>query len=261
MNIEGLKNILEFNYIKYNTLDFIETDPIQIPHNFSKKEDIEISAFLVSTIAWGKRELIIRSGYKMIELLDNSPYEFIINCTQKDLQKIQKFVHRTFNNDDFIDFIKALKKIYIEKGGLEKIFIEGFKTDNSVKSSLIHFRNVFTQYLEKKHSFKHISDVAKKSTGKRLNLFLMWMVRKDNVGVHFGLWKKIPMSALMLPLDIHTKQMAQHLGLLTRKQTDWLAVEEITNNLRKFDPFDPVKYDFALFGMDLERTKKNIFFD
>lgn len=254
MNFEELYKLLEHNYSKYNNLDFIDSDPIQIPHRFVKKEDIEISAFLVSTIAWGRRDLIVRSGKRMMQLLDNSPYDFVMNATGKEIENLQNFVHRTFNGLDFIQFVLNLRNIYTYHKGLETVFNNGFRKHSNIKDSLIYFRKFFFEHNTYPHSLKHLSDVSKKASAKRLNLFLMWMVRKDDVGVHFGLWRKISKSELMLPLDLHTASMGRNLGLLQRKQNDWLAVEQITENLRKFDPIDPTKYDFALFGMDLEKN-------
>jgi uncharacterized protein (TIGR02757 family) len=177
-----------------------------------------------------------------------------MNATGKEIENLQNFVHRTFNGLDFIQFILNLRNIYTYHKGLETVFNNGFRKHSNIKDSLIYFRKIFFEHNTYPHSLKHLSDVSKKASAKRLNLFLMWMVRKDDVGVHFGLWRKISKSELMLPLDLHTASMGRNLGLLQRKQNDWLAVEQITENLRKFDPIDPTKYDFALFGMDLEKN-------
>lgn len=251
-----LKQILEYNYHIYNTLDFIETDPIQIPHSYIKKEDIEISAFLASTIAWGRRDLIIRSAKRMMQLMDNAPFEFVINATKNELKRLETFVHRTFNSIDFIFFIEALQNIYLNHGGLQSVFYDGYKLNHSIDDAMIHFRNIFFEIKFPERTQKHIADVNKKAAAKRLNLFLMWLVRHDNIGVHFGLWKNISPADLLLPLDLHTANMSRYLGLLERKQNDWLAVEEVTSNLRKFDPNDPTKYDFAIFGLDLNLKKE-----
>jgi uncharacterized protein (TIGR02757 family) len=241
-----LKQFLDEKYLQYNTLSFIETDPIQVPHSFTIPEDIEISAFLTSIIAWGKRSIIINNAKKLMNLMDNNPHNFIMNAGNDDLRHLNSFKHRTFNSGDLLFFIRSLKNIYQNHGGLSKVFATN---GSDIKTTLIEFRKLFFNIDYPVHSQKHISNVEKNSAAKRLNLFLMWMVRNDKVGVHFGLWKKVKPSLLKLPLDVHTTNVGRKLGLLTRKQNDWLAVEEITSNLSKFDPIDPVKYDFALFGL------------
>ncbi len=241
-----LKEFLDEKYNQYNTPQFIETDPIQIPHRFSKKEDIEIAAFLTATIAWGNRKMIIRNANRITNLLDNEPYNFVINASSKEIEALSDFVHRTFNIADLQFFIKSLQNIYQNYNGLEAVFSE-HPTD--MPKALIHFRELFFEIPFPERTSRHVSNVAKNSAAKRLNMFLMWMVRKDNRGVHFGIWNKIKPAALFLPLDVHTGNVGRKLGLLNRKQNDWKAVAEITNNLRKFDADDPVKYDFALFGL------------
>jgi uncharacterized protein (TIGR02757 family) len=241
-----LKQFLDEKYLQYNTLSFIETDPVQVPHSFTITEDIEISAFLTCIIAWGKRSIIINNAKRLMKLMDNCPYDFIMNAGNDDLRHLNSFKHRTFNSEDLVFFIRSLKNIYLNHGGLSNVF-----TTNSIdiKTAIIEFRKLFFSFDYPIHSQKHIPNVVKNSAAKRLNLFLMWMVRRDKVGVHFGLWKKIKPAVLKLPLDVHTTNVGRKLGLLTRKQNDWLAVEEITSILCKFDPIDPVKYDFALFGL------------
>lgn len=251
MNYSELKKLLEESYHKYNTLDFIKTDPIQIPHSFSKKENIEISGFLAATIAWGNRKMIIKNSWRMMEILDNDPYDFIMNAKQSDFDNIEKFVHRTFQHVDFIFFLKSLQNIYKNKGGLEEVFFNGYKENNSVKDAIANFRKEFFELSHPARTQKHVANVTKNSAAKRINLFLMWLVRKDNIGVHFGLWNKFNPADLMLPLDVHTAKMSRALNLLTRSQNDWKAVVELTNNLKKFDTNDPTKYDFAIFGLDL----------
>jgi uncharacterized protein (TIGR02757 family) len=250
----NIKTILDEQYGCFNTPSFIESDPIQIPHRFKKREDIEISALLTSTIAWGNRKSIIASASRMMSLMENDPFAFVINSHENDLKKIKGFAHRTFQSIDLIFFIKSLKNIYQNHGGLESVFSTGYKTNRSVRDSLIHFREVFFEIEHPLRTMKHISDVSRGSAGKRLNLFLMWMIRKDVQKVHFGLWKKIPPSALYIPLDVHCENIARRLGLLTRKQNDWKAVEELTAKLRSFDPNDPIKYDFALFCMGVHHV-------
>ncbi len=232
----------------YNRIDFIDTDPIQIPHRFTRKEDIEIAGFLTATISWGQRVSIIKNAKKLMEMMDNSPFEFITEADEREFSIVSGFVHRTFNGNDCLFFLKSLKNIYQNHGGIETVFTEGYRLENSVFSSLMHFREVFLSIPHDKHVTKHISDVTANSSAKRLNMFLRWMVRSDENEVDFGLWKGIPTSALMLPLDVHTGDVARAFNLLNRKQNDWKAVEEITAVLREFDSNDPIKYDFALFN-------------
>jgi len=242
-------NLLELKYNIYNKPEFITTDPIQVPHLFSKSEDIEIAAFLISTIAWGQRKTIINNGKKMVEMMGMKPYEFIINFTDNELKPFLNFKHRTFNGDDSLFFIYSLKNIYKNHGGLKQVFLKGYSIDNSIYSALRYFRKVFFTPEHLKRTEKHVSNVSKNSSAKRLNMFLRWMVRKDECGIDFGIWDEIPTSKLFIPLDIHTGTIARKLGLLKRKQNDWKAVEELTKNLIQLNPDDPVKYDFALFGM------------
>lgn len=248
-----LFELLEDRYQKYNINSFIDSDPVQIPHLFNRKEDIEISAFLAASIAWGQRKTIINNSYKLVKLMDNAPYDFIMNVEHSDFDMFQDFVHRTFNGIDCIFFLKSLQNIYKNHNGLESVFTEGYKIDKSIYSSLKHFRNVFLEIDHERRSEKHLSSVEANSAAKRLNMFLRWMVRKDKQDVDFGLWRNIPASSLMIPLDVHVGNAGRALGLLKRTQNDWLAVEEITTNLRLFDPKDPVKYDFALFSMSLNK--------
>ena len=233
----------------YNQHSFIETDPIQIPKKFSQKENIEISAFLTATIAWGQRTTIINNANKLMTLMAWDPYNFVLNFSDNDLYVLDEFKHRTFNGDDAKFFVRSLKNIYLNHGGLETLFQLGYDRDGSIKSALEYFYKVFFEVEGLKRSRKHVSNVATGSASKRLNMFLRWMVRRDTKGVDFGIWKNIPKRSLMLPLDVHTGNISRKLGLLTRKQNDWKAVEEITAQLRLLDPNDPIKYDFALFGL------------
>ncbi|UOB17385.1 TIGR02757 family protein [Abyssalbus ytuae] len=243
-----LKEFLDEKVTEYNHFRFIETDPIQIPHSFSLKEDIEISAFLSATIAWGNRKSIITNAKRMMAFMDNSPYDFVLNHSEKDLMPLEKFVHRTFNGHDFIQFIKSLQHIYIHYNGLENIFAEHAEK-NSLQPSITQFKQIFFETPHLKRTLKHISDPSKGSSAKRINMFLRWMVRKDNAGVDFGIWEKIYPSQLSCPLDVHTGNIARKLGLLKRKQNDAKALAELDNELRIMDHVDPVKYDFALFGL------------
>ncbi len=255
MEIENIKLFLDQKVKLYNTPVYIETDPIQVPHGFSKKEDVEIAAFLSASIACGQRKTIVQNAWKIMELLDNHPYDFVLN-DYMDTAHFKGFVHRTFNADDLKFFVGALHFIYKELGGLEQIFMDGYHQTESIYSALSHFHHTFINAgnkmsnLSTKHrAVKHISDVNKNSAAKRLNMFLRWMVRQDEQNVDLGLWKHIPMSSLMLPLDVHSGNISRQLGLLLRKQNDWKAVLEITDILKEFDPLDPCKYDFALFGI------------
>jgi uncharacterized protein (TIGR02757 family) len=241
-----LKQFLDEKYLQYNTLSFIESDPIQVSHSFTKAEDVEISAFLTSIIAWGKRSIIINNAKRLMGLMDECPYDFVMDSGKNDLKNLELFKHRTFNASDLIFFIKSLRNIYKNHGGLKALFEAN---NNDVKKAISDFRKIFFSIEYPARTLKHISDVDKNSAAKRLNLFLMWMVRDDKVGVHFGMWKKINPSVLKLPLDVHTANVGRKLGLLTRKQNDWQSVEEITSRLIRFDANDPVKYDFALFGL------------
>lgn len=248
LNQNELKEFLGEKAFQYNSPKFIKTDPIQIPHRFSSKEDIESIAFLVATISWGNRKSIINSGNKITELLGNSPYDFIMNHTEKDLIPLEQFVHRTFNGTDLIYFIKALKNIYLNHHGLEAVF-KCHAAENSLQPAIHEFKKVFFSIPFPERTQKHISDPMKNSAAKRINMFLRWMVRQDNAGVDFGIWKSLTPSLLSCPLDVHSGNVARKLGLLSRKQNDAKALQELDISLRKLDPIDPAKYDFALFGL------------
>lgn len=246
-----LKEFLEEKYHQYNKPEFIETDPVSIPHSFSNIEDIEISGFLAATIAWGVRKTIVRNAFRLMKLMDNSPYDFIKNASDDDMRIFESFKHRTFNGTDAIGFIKSLKNIYINHNGLRNVFEGAFLSSGNIREVLIEFRKVFLEKDVAVRTRKHISNVDNNASAKRLNMFLRWMVRKDHSGVDFGLWDKISPSALYMPLDVHSGNIARKLGLLERKQNDWKSVELLTTALRKFDPADPVKYDYALFGLGI----------
>jgi len=243
-----LKAFLDEKVLKYNQPFFIETDPIQVPKTFSGKENIEIAAFLTATIAWGNRISIIKNATRLMALMDNQPHDFVVNASDFELKRLEHFVHRTFNGIDCVYFVRSLKNIYQNHNGLQMVFETGLRKENTVKAALSEFYNVFFE-IGGERSRKHVSNVEKGASAKRLNMFLRWMVRNDKNQVDFGLWEGIPKSALMLPLDVHTGNVARKLGLLQRKTNDWQAVEEVTHLLRNFDPVDPVKYDFALFGL------------
>lgn len=246
---DPIKSFLEEKYLLYNQPAFIETDPIQIPALFTTKENIEIAGFMAATIAWGQRPTIIRNALQLIRYMGGDPIEFLLNTPLESWGDLSDFKHRTFNSTDCHYFLQSLQNIYLYHGGLEKVFTDGFQKDNTIFSALVHFRKIFFELEHEPRTKKHVSEVEKGSAAKRLNMFLRWMVRSDGKGIDFGLWKQIPSSALMLPLDVHTASVSRKLGLLSRTQNDWRAVEEITLKLREFDPLDPVKYDFALFGL------------
>ncbi len=246
---EALKALLDEKAALYNNKAFLKGDPVQVPHFFTLKEDREISAFFAATLAWGSRVSVIRSSFRLMEMLGGTPYEFITTASPSSFRTLSRFTHRTFNGEDTLYFLESLRNIYLNHGGLEELFTRGYREGGSVFHALAHFRDLFTGLSCFPRTSRHVADVRSGSAAKRLNLFLRWMVRSDGCGVDLGVWKGIPSSALMLPLDVHTGRTARSLGLLSRKQTDWKAVEEITGILRSFDPEDPVKYDFALFGM------------
>lgn len=252
MKFEELKIFLDEKADQYNHPDFIEHDPIQIPHRFSLKQDIEIAGFLAATISWGNRKAIINSAEKMLDIMGNSPYDFVLNYSEKDLKDIQgKSIHRTFNGEDFTYFIRQFNRIYKENESLEDLF-----TVNDSETSFLHaierFRSNFLG-TEKHRTHKHVSSPYKNSSTKRIIMFLRWMVRKDKRGVDFGIWKNIDQKHLSIPLDVHTGNISRKLGLISRTQNDWKTVEELDLVIRKFDQKDPAKYDFALFGLGVTK--------
>lgn len=248
MTQSELKEFLDEKVEQYNHPRFLEDDPLQIPHRFSKKEDIEISGFLTATIAWGNRKSIINNSSRLMELLDNAPLDFVINHSENDLEKLAPFVHRTFNGLDLGYFIGSLKNIYENHGGLEAVFTKN-QTKDSLQPAISGFKELFFELPHLTRTTKHISDPNKGSAAKRINMFLRWMVRDDSTGVDFGLWKDLHPSQLSCPLDVHSGNVARKLKLLKRKQNDAKALLELDKKLRKLDPNDPVKYDFALFGL------------
>jgi uncharacterized protein (TIGR02757 family) len=244
---QELFDFLETKYGQYNCPEFIKTDPISIPHRFKLKEDIEIAAFLTATISWGIRPSILKDADNLLRMMEFSPYDFILHSSPAEAKQFEAFYHRTFNGKDCIFFLESLKNIYQHHSGLETLFLP--VEQSGMKDGLSRFRSIFLDIDHPSRSEKHIADPAKGASAKRLLMFLRWMVRNDKRGVDFGIWKKIPVSMLMCPLDVHSGNVARKLGLLTRKQNDWKAVEELTANLRQFDAEDPVKYDYALFGL------------
>lgn len=243
-----LKEFLDIKAATYNTTDFIATDPIQVPHAFSRKEDIEIAGFLAATIAWGNRKSIISNSRKIMELMGNAPYEFVMAHTDEQLEKLTTFVHRTFNGSDLQGFVRSLRHLYMAHGGPEAVFARHAR-EGSLQEAIHHFKKHFFEIPHLQRTEKHVSDPLKGSSAKRINMYLRWMVRNDNTGVDFGIWKKLSPAQLSCPLDVHSGNVARKLGLLHRKQNDAKALAELDTSLRKLDPDDPVKYDFALFGL------------
>ena len=248
MKQQELTLFLEEKVLKYNQSSFIDKDPIQIPHQFSNSEDIAIAGFCTATISWGQRATIIKNAKKWMRIMGNSPHDFTMTASDKQLGRFQDFKHRTFNGQDAVFFIKALRSIYIEYDSLENAFQTGIRDfDKDLFHALIHFRKRFLKPASTRTS-KHVANPETGSAAKRLNMFLRWMCRKDQQGVDLGIWSISP-SLLSCPLDVHSGRVARHLGLLNRKQNDWKAVLELDTALRKMDSNDPVKYDFALFGL------------
>ncbi len=250
MNLAGIKDFLDEKAVQYNNPAFIETDPVSIPHRFDTKEDIEIAGFLTAIISWGNRQSIIKSASKMMALMENAPHDFVVHHEKHHLDRFNGFVHRTFNSTDLSCFVSALQNIYLQKGGLEKIFAE-HSSKSSILPAIHAFKKDFFSSPHPARSEKHISDPGKGSVAKRINMYLRWMVRNDNRGVDFGLWTSISPRILSCPLDVHSGNVARKLGLITRKQNDIKALQQLDNNLRLMDANDPVKYDFALFGLGI----------
>ncbi|QNK63340.1 TIGR02757 family protein [Pedobacter sp. PAMC26386] len=256
MEFLELKDFLDIKVAQYNRPDFITNDPICIPHRFSKKQDIEIAAFFASILAWGQRKTIINKCTDLFDRMDNDPYNFMLHHSDEDLRRLLNFKHRTFNDTDLLYFVSFFKHHYNLSDSLETAFLPTNFTqlsNFSAEDALNHFRAYFFSLPDSpRRTVKHISSPLQKSTCKRLNMFLRWMVRKDNKGVDFGVWTTISPANLICPCDVHVDRVARKLDLITRKQTDWRTAVELTTELRKFDPTDPVKYDFALFGLGVE---------
>jgi uncharacterized protein (TIGR02757 family) len=246
-----VQQFLEEKVRMYNRREFIRDDPIQVPHQFQRRENIEIAAFLTATIAWGRRDTIIKNALDLISRMDHNPYEFLMNLKKDDLKVFNGFRHRTFNEQDCHFFIWSLHDIYKNKGGMYPVFLAGYNENRSIKHAILRFRDLFFGIKHSPRTEKHLANPFTGSAAKRLNMFLRWMARKDRNGVDFGIWDRISPADLYIPLDVHTGNVARKLGLLNRKQNDWKAVEELTGLLRDFDPSDPVKYDFALFGLGI----------
>ena len=253
MTESQLKKLLNLKVEQYNVPGFIPLDPVSVPHRFKKQQDIEIVGFWTSILAWGQRVTIINKANELCSLMDNSPHDFIVNHKESDRKRFENFKHRTFNYIDTLYFLEFLQNHYHSFNSLEDAFLINGKFID-IESSLNHFRAYFFDHPFAPHrTKKHIASPARKSTCKRLNMFLRWMVRKDEKGVDFGIWNRIKQSDLMMPLDVHVERQGRDVGLLRRKQRDWQAVKELTECLSKFDSMDPVKYDFALFGMGIDK--------
>ncbi|GAB5539594.1 MAG: TIGR02757 family protein [Salibacteraceae bacterium] len=250
MKTDEMRQLLEAAYEAYARPDFLENDPIKIPHRYSKKEDVEISGFLAATIAWGNRTSIINNAKRLMHYMDDSPADFISHHKPQDRQRLKGFVHRTFNETDVMYFFERLQRLYRDEGGLEDAFGHGPTTRDRISN----FHQIFFDHEFPQRTTKHVSNPAKGSSAKRLNMYLRWMVRPNTEKVDFGIWKSMHPKDLMMPLDVHTGNVGRTLKLLHRKQNDWKAVSELTEALRKFDPNDPVKYDYALFGMGVNKV-------
>lgn len=245
MESQELKDFLNQKAELYNRSDFIEMDPIRVPHRYSQKEDIEISGFLTATISWGNRKMIIRNAERLMDMMGNSPYDFVM---ESKAEHIDEFVHRTFNLEDLHFFLRSLRNLYERHGGPEGIFAK-HATKDSLQPAIHHFKRVFFEIEHPQRTTKHVSDPMRGSAAKRINMFLRWMVRKDPKGVDLGIWKSLSPSLLSCPLDVHTGRVARKLNLMTRKANDARSLQELDQSLRAFDPEDPVRYDFALFGL------------
>lgn len=256
MGDRELKQLLDEKYLEYCKSDFfIETDPIQIPKCFEEKEDIEIAGFIAASLAWGQRPTIIKKCKELMQLMDYAPYDFVTRAEEADYERFRAFKHRTFNGYDCIYFLKSIANIYRRRGGFERLFTEAYRKEGDMFGVLREWYRVFTSLPAEPRVLRHIANVEKGSAAKRVNMFLRWMVRRDGE-VDFGLWKDISTSALLIPLDLHTGNVSRQLGLLSRKQNDQKAVEELTARLREFDPVDPIRYDFSLFGLGaFEKSK------
>lgn len=253
-----LIDLLESKFEQYNKPDFIESDPISIPHRFTLKQDIEIMGFWASILAWGQRKTIINKCLELAQSMDNAPYDFIKNHTDSDLKRFLNFKHRTFNATDTLYFLYFFKDFYSKHDSLELAFLPNSGSNEpTIEKHLINFHDVFCSLEDfPSRTRKHIATPLRKSSCKRLNMFLRWMVRKDDKGVDFGIWSELKPSQLICPCDVHVDRVGRKLGLIERNVTDWQTATELTANLRILDPNDPVKYDFALFGLGIEGFAK-----
>lgn len=242
---------MDEQFERLHSTAFIENDPISIPHSFIQKEDIEISGFLTSILSWGQRKSILTKSRELMLRMDNSPFEYIMNSNESDLKQLNGFVYRTFNETDCITMINSLKMIYLYHGGLETVFTKGF-SENGAYGGITALHHLLFSYPHLIRTRKHIANPETGSAAKRLNMFLRWMVRKNEMGIDFGIWNNIKQADLVCPLDIHSGRTARKLGILKRPSNDWKAAIELTNNLKTLDAQDPTKYDFVLFGLGIE---------
>ncbi len=253
--IEDLKGFLDEKAARYNCVSFIENDPVQIPHLFTGKEDIEIAGFLAATIAWGNRKSVLKSAHKMMNLMGSSPYDFVRSHSASDLERLEGFVHRTFNAGDLKTFIRGLRHLYENHNGMEAIF-SAHMTHGHLHNAIHDFKNRFFEIAHETRTQKHIADPLRNSAAKRVHLFLRWMVRQDSAGVDLGVWKSIPARVLSCPLDVHSGRVGRALGLIQHRQDNRKALDELDAALRTFDAEDPARYDYALFGLGLEGFSK-----
>lgn len=247
--MKDLKKYLDEQVAVFNNPSFIASDPISIPHRFAMKQDIEISGFVTAILSWGNRTSIIAKASVLMQLMENEPFSFFKNSSDREFERFSKFVYRTFNADDCIFLLQSLQQIYLENDSLENIILKGYQKDHDIFEGIEMLRNELMKIPHLLRSEKHLSSPAKGSAAKRINMFLRWVVRKDNAGVDFGIWNKIDQADLICPLDLHSSKTARKLGLLSRNSNDRKAAIELTGNLRRLDAQDPVKYDFALFGL------------
>lgn len=252
---EELRALLERLHDRYNRPEFIDDDPICVPHRYTDAADREIAGFLSATIAWGNRRTIVRNGHRMMHFLDDAPADFVRHASDRELSQFASFCHRTFKGCDLRDFVLCLRGVVNRCGSLGAFFETTYETTQSLPQTLAAFRSEFFAGEHAPRCEKHLSSVERGAACKRLCMYLRWMVRRDDRGVDFGLWPRIPMSALRLPLDVHVGEVGRTLGLLTRRQNDWRAVEELTAALRRFDASDPARYDYALFGAGIEHAE------
>lgn len=255
MNKDNLFELLERKSAQFNQANFIEDDPISIPHQFTKKQDIEIAGFFAAMLSWGQRKTIISKCNELLERMSHSPYDFVVNHSDQDLKQLLGFKHRTFNDTDLLHFVAFFHDYYKKHSSLEEIFANSIHSDDeNIEQGIIALHEAFFALPDSpSRTKKHVATPLRKSACKRINMYLRWMVRNDEKGVDFGLWDSIATSQLICPLDVHVENVAREFTLLHRKQSDWIAATELTNNLKEFDPIDPVKYDFALFGIGIER--------
>lgn len=258
VDAEATRELLERLWDRYDRPEFIEDDPIVVPHRYTDRHDREIAGFLAATVAWGNRKSIVRDALRMMRLMDDAPADFVRHATGRELDRLTGAVHRTFRGEDLRDFVRAIRRMEERFGGIGAFFESEYLRTGSLAAVFASFRDLFFGVEHAPRCEKHLSSVERGAACKRLCMYLRWMVRRDDRGVDFGLWTAIPPSALRLPLDVHAGTTARLLGLLGRRQNDWRAVEEVTDALRRFDPHDPVRFDYALFGAGMEGRLRGV---